>query len=420
MLTPRPLRGEARVPGDKSVTHRALLLGAVASGETLVRGALDALDTRSSARCVRALGARVRWQRGGELAVLGTDELLSPSAPLDCGNAGTAARLLLGLLAGRSGRWALTGDESLRARPMGRVCAPLANLGARIDGERLPLAVQGAPLSGGELRVEVPSAQVKSALLLAGLVCDGPLTVEQPVPTRDHTERMLPAFGVRCQVDGARITLHPGRPAAAQIDVPADPSAAAFLVLAALLTPGSELALPGVGLWPRRTGWLDVLIRAGAPITVQALREDGVDPVGTLHIRAADEGQLGALSVSPHEVPDLVDELPMLALAAARAQGTSRFEGLAELRVKETDRVASIARLLGSLGVPVVVDGDSLSITGVRAFSAPPLRDPVDHRLALCADVARHVSGLSPEPDDGAGAVSWPGFGQVLAGLGEG
>jgi 3-phosphoshikimate 1-carboxyvinyltransferase len=437
------------VPGDKSVTHRALLLGAVAEGETVVRGALDAGDTRSTARCVQALGATVAWdpaagavgaepagtQGGppstadlatagdgagdgaigpGTLRIRGVDELASPAAAMDCGNAGTAARLLCGLLASRDGRWTLDGDDSLRGRPMGRVADPLRSLGASLDGDRLPLTVHGTSLHGGELRVDVPSAQVKSALLLAGLAATGPLTVEQPTPTRDHTERMLPAFGVPCVVEGTRVTVHPARPRAATVDVPGDPSAAAFLVVAALLSPGSALTLHGVGLWPRRTGWIDVLHRAGAAITATTRQDAGPDPVGDLAVEAT---ELGALQVAPYEVPDLVDELPILALAAARARGISRFEGLAELRHKESDRVAAIARLLGGLGVPVVVEGDTLSITGVDGFRAPPGAEPVDHRLALTAAVARHVGGFGPFPVDRCAEISWPGFDGAFATL---
>jgi 3-phosphoshikimate 1-carboxyvinyltransferase len=407
--------GRCVVPGDKSVTHRALLLGAVAEGETVVRGALDAGDTRSTARCVEALGATVVWEPArGTLRIRGVDELASPAAALDCGNAGTAARLLCGLLAPRAGRWTLDGDASLRGRPMARVADPLRSLGASLDSDRLPLTVHGTPLHGGELRVDVPSAQVKSALLLAGLATTGPLTVEQPNPTRDHTERMLPAFGVSCVVEGTRITVQPARPRAATVRVPGDPSAAAFLAVAALLVPGSSLTLEGVGLWPRRTGWIDVLHRAGASITATTRGGDGPDPVGDLLVESA---ELGALHVAPYEVPDLVDELPILALAAARARGISRFEGLAELRHKESDRVAAIARQLGGLGVPVVVEGDALSITGVGAFSAPPAAEAVDHRLALSAAVARHVGGFPALPADRCAEISWPGFDQAFGAL---
>ena len=420
---PRALRGRLCVPGDKSVTHRALLLGAVAEGTSVVRGALDALDTRSTAGVVAALGAELHWPvtdaakpapAPHELSIVGVESPRSPAAPLDCGNAGTAARLVLGVLAGRSGRWTLDGDDSLRARPMARVAEPLRALGARIDGDRLPLGVEGRPLRGGRVRVELPSAQVKSALLLAGLAADGPLTVVQPTPTRDHTERLLAAFGVRCEVDGDACRVHPGRPLAARIDVPGDPSAAAFLVVAALLTPGSELELEHVGLWPRRTGFLRVLRRAGADIVVQPREGTGLDPVGSLRVRA---GPLRPLEVAPDEVPDLVDEIPALALAAARAEGHSRFAGLAELRVKESDRVATVARLLADLGVPVGVAGDELSVTGVARFSDLPRGAHDDHRLALVAAIARHVHGAPPAPDEPSAAVSWPGFGGILAAL---
>jgi 3-phosphoshikimate 1-carboxyvinyltransferase len=399
------------VPGDKSTTQRVLLLGAVAEGETVAAGALDAGDTRATADALALLGARVAWEPssveapGGRLRVTGRAEPRSPPHALDCRNAATAARLLLGLLAGRPGRWTLDGDASLRDRPMGRVAGPLAALGARIepagtradgvlDGLRLPLAVTGAPLRGGRIEVALPSAQVKSALLLAGLVADAPLTVVQHVATRDHTERLLPRFGIGVEREPGAVSVRPGRPRAAVLDVPGDPSSAAFLVVAGLLAPAGDVWVRGVGLWPRRTGFLRVLERAGT-------------------------SRPAAFEIAPEDVPDLVDEIPILALAAARADGTSRFTGLSELRVKESDRLSGIAGLLAALGVPVRTDGDTLSITGVAAFRPPARWPPLDdHRLALTAAVACAVSGWPP-PDVSAAGVSFPGFGGVLAGLGE-
>jgi len=457
---PAPLVGELRVPGDKSTTQRALLLGAVAEGETLVRGALRAGDTLSTAGVVAALGARVAWEGDAAAPRLRVGGVAAPaSAALDCGNAGTCARLALGLLAGHVGHWTLTGDASLRGRPMRRVVAPLISLGARIepaalDGsfDRLPLSVEGARLQGGRLEIELPSAQVKSALLLAGLRADAPLTVAQHVPTRDHTERLLPRFGVRVQVEPGAVTVHPGRPRAATLDVPGDPSSAAFALLAALLCPGSELWLRDVGLWPRRTGFLRALLAAGAdlmvlrrrattalsfaggtagaaretagPVTLGETAETRAfagppddDPRGDLR---AGGSTLTAFDIAPEDVPDLVDELPVLALAASRARGTSRFAGLAELRFKESDRVATTAELLAALGVPVQVRDDGLEIDGVAEWREPAMW-PVfeDHRLALCCAVAAISAGwdLPPRAALAAGEVSWPGFAEALGAL---
>lgn len=421
------LVGDLSVPGDKSTTQRALLLGALAEGTTRVRGALDALDTRATASCIEALGARVVRRAEGALEIEGRPEPRSPSAALDCANAGTAARLLLGLLAGRAGRWTIDGDASLRGRPMGRVVAPLAAMGARIapaggvaqgapggagDGARLPLVVLGAPLTGRVHEVALPSAQVKSALLLAGLCAQGPTTVVQHLATRDHTERMLPAFGARLAAEPGTCTVQPGPLRAADVVVPGDPSSAAFLVVAAALLPGSELWLRGVGLWPRRTGFLLALARAGVQIERSHRGAVHPDPVGDLRVAGGD--RLSAFDIAPADVPDLVDEIPILALAAARAQGTSTFAGLAELRHKESDRVASVAALLDALGVPVEVRDDGLRITGVAAWRRPsrwPALD--DHRLALGAAVAARVSGWPLPPIDAAD-VSWPGFAEAL------
>lgn len=415
----RGLIGETSVPGDKSTTQRALLLGAVAEGETVARGALRADDTLATAAVVASLGAQVAWEAGDDLLrVRGVDPLASPEQALDCRNAGTAARLLLGLLAGRSGRWLVDGDASLRARPMSRVTEPLAAMGAALRGDRLPLRVEGAPLHGGRIEVELPSAQVKSALLLAGLVADGPTTVVQHIPTRDHTERMLPRFGIRTEVDPGEVTVHPGRPRGATLSVPGDPSSAAFLVVAALLLPGSDLILRDIGLWPRRTGFLDVLEHAGADVMITRRESEGraadSDPRGDLRVGGSG---LTAFEIAPEQVPDLVDEVPILALAAARARGTSRIAGLSELRLKESDRVAGIARLLTALGVPVELSDDSLAITGVEAFKRPsrPLESE-DHRLALTAAVGCLASGW-PLPPLAAAEVSFPGFAECVASL---
>jgi 3-phosphoshikimate 1-carboxyvinyltransferase len=411
----RPLRGLLRPPGDKSTTHRGLLLAGIAEGVSTLRGALDSADTRATAKLLQELGTHIVRQ-DDELVVTGCPLPRSPADVLECGNSGTTARLVTGLLAGRRGHWALDGDASLRRRPMDRVAAPLRSLGASIEGDTLPLTIDGAPLRGGQVRVDVPSAQVKSALLLAGLVGEGPLTVLQHTPTRDHTERMLPAFGIEVEVDPGAVTVVPGTLRAAAIDVPGDPSSAAFLVAAALLVPGSHVKLVDVGLWPRRTGFLRALDRAGADVEVVSRSGDanGVDPCGELSVRA---GPLRAFDIAPEDVPDLVDEVPVLALVAALAEGTSRFAGLAELRVKESDRVAGIAELLAALGVQVDLGDDELVITGVRSLTGRADCDQPDHRLAMTAAIAR-LACAEPLPERvPAASVSWPGFLPALEGL---
>lgn len=437
---------ELAVPGDKSCTHRALMLGALASGTTTVTGALDAADTRSTAGVAAALGAQVTWPDGGDAVVVGRGDeaLLSGTAddplPLDCGNAGTAARLWIGLLAGRNGHWRLDGDASLRSRPMGRVTTPLADAGAHFDGDRLPLVVHGADLRGTRHVVDLPSAQVKSALLLAGLAADGPTTVVQHVPTRDHTERMLPRFGVRCDVEPGAATVHPGALVGTDVHVPGDPSSAALLCVLGAVLPDAELLLCDVGLWPRRIGFLAALDAARADVSVVARQRTRtaslggtaltdrpahvqVDPIGDL--RAAHSPDLQPFDLTPRDVPDLVDEIPALAVAAACAHGTSRFAGLGELRVKESDRVATVAGLLASFGARVDVDDDDLVIHGAgrEALSVPSqLERHDDHRLAMCQAILA-VTAAAPSDravalaavDLSSAAISFPGFAEGLA-----
>lgn len=292
---------------------------------------------------------------------------------------------------------------------MGRVLQPLRSLGADVLGDKLPFTVRGASLAGGEVLVDVPSAQVKSALLLAGLHGDRPLTVVQHVPTRDHTERMLPAFGAKLDVEPGAVTVRPSALVGAAIDVPADPSAAAFMIVGASLLPGSELVLQDVGLWPRRTGFLAALARAGADIEVLSRRggQAGADPRGDLAVRAT---RLRAFDIAPADVPDLVDEVPVLALAAGLAEGTSHFAGLAELRLKESDRVAAVAEMLAALGVTVELTADALTIVGSSELSGAARCDHHDHRLAMTATVARLVSGHELPGEVPAASISWPGF----------
>jgi len=431
--------GELRVPGDKSSTQRALLLGAFARGPTIVTGALRAGDTLSTVTAITALGARVTWKRGSDGRHTATVEGLPdpeqptvPDRPLNCRNAGTLARLLTGLLAGRHGAFTLRGDASLSLRPMGRLTRPLASLGARFvpasaatDSAHLPFTTLGPAggrrLSGGEITVDVPSAQVKSALLLAGLSCAESLVVHQAVPTRDHTERLLPRFGAHVEVQPGRVAIRPGELRGTALDLPGDPSSAAFLLVAALLSPGSAVRLRDVGVWPRRIGALRALLAAGVELDLVSHESEGEDPRADVVLRSPTDERhpLAPLEVAPADVPDLVDEIPILALAAARASGRSRFAGLAELRLKESDRVAGCAALLDALGVPVSVTADELLVDGVASFRQPAeWPDLSDHRLALCAQVAAFVSGWpAPAGAEKSGTVSFPAFPRALAAL---
>lgn len=413
------LRGALRVPGDKSISHRALLVGAVCDAETVVRGFGRSLDTESTIAAVRLLGVSVDEVEADVLRVsgLGLSGLREPDAPINCGNAGTLARLLPGLLAGQEGRrFELTGDDSLSSRPMDRVAAPLIELGARVvtsDG-RLPLAIEGRPLFGIEHEPEVASAQVKSCVLLAGLNADGRTTVVEPVATRDHTERMLRAAGARLTTKRTRVSVERAeRLALGEVDVPGDLSAAAPFVVAATLLPGSELIIQGVGVNPTRTGLLDALERMGARISVFNRRTQSGEPVADLEVTHA---QLVATEIVPAEVPRMIDELPLFALAASMARGTSRVRGAAELRAKESDRIDSVATALRAVGARVRPTAGGYSIRGVPTRPRGGELDAAgDHRVAIVGAVAGLVSqeGVRVQCADAA-AVSFPGFYELL------
>jgi 3-phosphoshikimate 1-carboxyvinyltransferase len=426
---PRPLAGTVQVPGDKSVSHRALMLGALAVGETRIVGLLEGEDVLRTAAAMRLLGAEVaregpgRWRVAGR----GVGGLVEPADVLDMGNSGTAARLLAGVLASHPLFAVMTGDASLRRRPMGRVMEPLVQCGARFtsrDGGRLPLAVEGArealPI---EYRLPVASAQVKSAVLLAGLNAPGETRVEEPQATRDHSERMLRHFGAQVAVEahgaGRAITLR-GQPElrGADVAVPGDPSSAAFPLVAALVVPGSRVRIAGVGLNPLRTGLLATLREMGADVRVEDEREEGGEPVGDL---VASYGTLRGVDVPPERAPSMIDEYPVLAVAAACAEGLTRMRGLAELRVKESDRLAATAALLAANGVRVEVEGDDLLVHGT---GRPPrgggfVETHMDHRLAMSALVLGQAAAEAVSVDDAAFVdTSFPGFADLMRGLG--
>jgi 3-phosphoshikimate 1-carboxyvinyltransferase len=424
----RHLRGTVRVPGDKSISHRALLFGAIAEGTTRIQGLLPAEDPLSTAACLRAMGVGVSEIGAGETVTVegvGLDGFREPLDVLDCGNSGTTMRLMLGLLAGRVGHhFVLSGDASLRSRPMRRVAAPLAQMGAvihgRSDGNFAPLAVQGQPLRGTTIRTPVASAQVKSAILLAGLSAAGPTTVIEPARSRDHSERMLQAFGAELEVGGpglTQVTLTPGQRLGGQnVVVPGDISSAAFWLVAAAITPGAALTVENVGLNPSRTGILDVLEQMGARIAVLNGRDVAGEPVGDLQVS---HGPLQAFTIGGELIPRLVDEIPVLAVAACAAEGTSRIRDAAELRVKETDRLTVMARQLGAMGGRIEEFEDGMTITGVTELHGAEVDSETDHRvamsLAVAAGIARGPTTLHrPE----AAGVSYPGFWDDLRRLG--
>ena len=407
------LVGHIAVPGDKSISHRAVLIGALCEGETRVQGFGRSADTESTIAAVRTLGVDVDEVAEDELVVHGVGLRGLEEANVYCGNAGTLMRLLAGILAGQRGRFELTGDESLSARPMDRIVEPLNRMGARVTTH--PLVVEGADaLRGIEYALPVASAQVKSAVLLAGLNADATTTVIEPAPTRDHTELMLAAAGARVRRRPSSVSIEPvARLALGEVTVPGDFSSAAPFLVAATLLSGSEVTIHGVGLNPRRTGLLDVLERMGARITVFNRRKVAGEWVGDLEVQSA---ELVATDVGPEEVPRLVDELPLYALAAAGARGESHLSGAAELRVKETDRIETVTNGLRALGIRIRARDDGFEVRGVPARpTGGRMASNGDHRIAVLAAVAGLVSREGVEVRDAdAVAISFPGFFDLL------
>lgn len=429
----RPLTGAVTVPGDKSISHRALILGALAVGETRIEGLLTGEDVLRTAAAMAALGAEVResngpagqplWQVWGR----GVGGLVEPADVLDMGNSGTAARLITGLLAAYPFSSFLTGDASLRRRPMDRVIKPLSQTGARFvsrAGGRLPMAITGSGLSMPLTYVSpIASAQVKSAVLLAGLHAPGVTTVTEPAASRDHTERMFRYFGAKVETAQAdtgaytvRLTGQPefsGRP----IVVPADPSSAAFLVVAALLVPGSEVTISNVGMNPLRTGLFDTLREMGGSIAVTNVRDQAGEPVADLVVKSS---ALQGVGVPAARAPSMIDEYPILAVAAACASGETRMEGLAELKVKESDRLSAMADGLESCGISARAEGDTLIVRGGKARApASPIAVNLDHRIAMSFLVLGMVADGAVAVDDASAInTSFPGFIALMNGLG--
>ncbi len=422
------LTGTIRVPGDKSISHRALMFAALAVGTSRITGLLEGEDVLRTAAAMRALGATITTDDSGVWSVtgLGLGALQTPDDVLDMGNSGTAARLLCGVLASHDLFAVMTGDASLRRRPMRRVIAPLAATGAVFaarPGDLLPLAVNGAaeamPLT---YRLPVASAQVKSALLLAGLNARGITSIEEPEPTRDHSENMLRHFGAHLTIEplgSGRLIRLIGQPElnAADIAVPGDPSSAAFPIVAALLVAGSRITIEAVGLNPLRTGLFTTLQEMGAALSITNGRIEGGEPVGDITVTASN---LRGVDVPAARAPSMIDEYPILAIACARAYGPSRLRGLSELRVKESDRLSATLALLRANGAAVSLDGDDMVIEGgVNRLGGGAVETRMDHRLAMSALVLGLAADAPVQIDDARFIeTSFPGFVPLMQGLG--
>ncbi len=417
-----PLQGTLTIPGDKSVSHRAVMFAALADGTSHIHGFLEGEDTRATARMFEQMGVRIDTPTPSTRIVhgVGIDGLKAPAGVLDCGNAGTGMRLMAGVLAGQAFDSTLVGDDSLSKRPMRRVTDPLALMGARIDtaaNGTPPLQVHGGQaLQGIEYALPVASAQVKSCVLLAGLYAQGETSVLEPHPTRDYTERMLRAFGVEIDFEPGRARLRGGqRLRATDVVVPADFSSAAFFLVAASIIPGSAVRLLQVGLNPRRTGLLDALRLMGADITIENAGEQGGEPVGDLVVRHA---PLHGAVIPEAIVPDMIDEFPALFIAAAAAKGQTVISGAAELRVKESDRLAAMATGLRSLGIQVDEVADGATIHGGR-IGAGTIDAHGDHRIAMAFAIAGQLASGEVRVEDVANvATSFPGFDALARGCG--
>jgi 3-phosphoshikimate 1-carboxyvinyltransferase len=419
----KPFRGIVEVPGDKSISHRAVLFAALADGKSRVRGFLNAGDTLRSVAMMRALGASVDQGPPTELRIdgVGRRRLSEPADVIDAGNSGTTIRIGSGILAAQPFLSVVTGDAYLRARPMARVIAPLSAMGATIrgrSGDRLPpLCIRGAALRGIRYEMPVASAQVKSAILAAGLYGDAPTSVVEKLPTRDHTERMLSAMGARILREDRAVTVHPAdRLDPLDIAVPGDISSAAFFLVLAAVTPGSELTVRGVGVNPLRTGVVDVLRRMGAELRYVDGRSEGGEPVADLAVRGA---FLRATRIDAEEIPGLIDEIPVLAVAGALAEGRTEIRGAEELRVKESDRIGAVVANLSALGVRCGEYADGLWVEGPAAVRAGiRCASRGDHRIAMAFRVLGRATGVDVTVDDTACIdTSFPGFEAALDGL---
>jgi 3-phosphoshikimate 1-carboxyvinyltransferase len=414
-----PLIGEFRPPGDKSVSHRLILMSLLAKGEMLIKGLSLSEDVLSSLSAFRKLGGRYQEEKEG-LRVWGSEGRLCADdgvTELDCGNSGTTMRLLSGILAGIPGFYRLDGDSQLRKRPMERVAEPLRLMGARVETQlgKPPLSITGGDLSSVDYKIQEASAQVKGAILLAGLSApDGPTTVTELTETRSHTERLIAYFGGRVITEGKKITVYPGPLEIRDVFLtPADPSSAAFFLATAAIIPGSKVTAKGLLLSSARTGFLKVLNRMGASVTL-VLNSDTPEPAG--EVTVAYNGPLKGAEIPAEEVPSLIDEIPIMALVATRAEGTTIFRKVDELRIKETDRLMSIRHQLGALGARVKVERDDLIIQGPTSFILPESLDSgADHRLAMTLHMALLAAKAKiPILGDESIPISYPSFHEDL------
>jgi 3-phosphoshikimate 1-carboxyvinyltransferase len=415
------LNGRLQVPGDKSISHRGLLFGALAEGETEVLDILISEDVQSTQKCLQALGVQVRHEKNRTVVRgLGRRGLKAPTVDLDCGNSGTTMRLMMGVLAGHRFSSPMFGDASLSGRPMKRVAEPLALMGARFELSKnnyAPLTVHGADLKGIDYELKVASAQIKSAVLLAGLLAEGTTTVRGEIHSRDHSERMLKYFGADLDVVGDQVRIVGGATLKGQsVKVPGDPSTAAFWLAAGSMVPGSDIVLDNVGLNPSRTGLMDVLLRMGAAIEIEQTAFVP-EPVGRLRVRSA---ALKATNISAEEVPRLIDELPLFALLATQAHGVSVVRGAEELRIKETDRIDAVAKNLRAMGIEIETTHDGFIIEGPQTLKAAKVDSFHDHRIAMVFAIAGLLTSEGKKTTvekAHAAAVSYPQFYKTLAEL---
>ncbi len=416
-----PLRGTVTVPGDKSMTHRGLLVGALGNGPTRIQGYSRGEDCLNTLRALRGLGVEIRESPGAiEVVGQGLCGLREPNNVIDCGNSGTGIRLLMGVLAGQNFFSVLTGDASLRGRPMGRVVSPLRMMGAMVTGrgggEMAPLAIQGKRLKPCAYDSPVASAQVKSCILFAGLFAEGQTTITEPLKSRDHTERLFQYVGLPLEVEGNKVAVRGGQSfEGTSLKIPGDISAAAFFMVAGSIVPDSEIVLLDVGLNPERTGILDLLIKMGGDITVMNEREESGEPVGDIRVKTS---ELHSIHIRQQDIPKTIDELPILCVAAAMAKGETRISGAQELRVKETDRIHAMATELKKLGVEIQEEPDGLIIQGGRPLLGNRCESFGDHRVVMSLAIAGLVAEGNTVIDDvECVETSFPGFQSKLLDL---
>ncbi len=413
----KKLNGKCRVPGDKSISHRAVMLAGISEGKTTIDGFLKGEDCLSTIRCFEQMGVLVQEEKD-RICIVGKGHkgLSEPKNVLDAGNSGTTMRLMAGILSGQNFHSVITGDDSLRGRPMERIAVPLRKMGAIIDGrengKKAPLAIRGGQLKAIEYELPVASAQIKSAVLLAGLFAEGTTRVIEPRASRDHTERMLGSFGITVDTDGLSRTVKPGKLKGTHIEVPGDISSAAFLLVAAACLEGSEVTLENVGINPTRSGIIKVLQQMGAEIMINHQREVGGEPIADLNIRGT---KLNAVEIGEEMIPSLIDEIPVLAVAAACARGTTRITGASELRVKETDRISAMAEELEKVGIEVTTLEDGMVINGPQKIKGGRIDSHGDHRIAMAMAVAGLLSEDIVEiSNESCMAVSFPGFMDII------